>query len=96
MNIQEALDKRIPRVRMAHWKNPNCYLRLSLLEDGTYGVWTELYDDISQPLLGLPVGSQCIPLWGFDIDKDRFEIYTGVISEHEQDESNYAKSYAET
>lgn len=75
MTIREALEKRIPRLRQQQWANPKAYLRLPLLEKG-YGPWAELYDRDSQLRLGLPVGSQKIPIFE-TLACDGFEEYTG-------------------
>jgi len=99
MKAIEACQKRIPRVRLKIWANPNAYLRLPLMAapDGKkfYGPWAELYDDYTQEeVLGIRPGSQRIPLPTLMNEKD-FEPYTGTISPHEQDPENFARGYAE-
>ena len=97
MKLQDAIKNRIPRVRLSKWSNPNAYLRLPLLKDGTYGPWMELYDDLTQEtVLNIRPGSQKILAIGpIMTDDDQFEAYTGPISEHEKDVDNFARSYEE-
>lgn len=95
MNIQQALDNRIPRIRKSNWANPDAYIRLPLLADGKTGPWAELYDDRTQKdVLDVAPGSQklCVFLPEVYLDGE-YEVYDGSISDYEQD--NYAKLYVE-
>ena len=96
MTIQEALDKRIPRIRKPKWFG-NAYLRLPLLPNGEYGPWAELYDDaVQKDVLEIRPGSQrvCVVL-PVNADEEGYEAYTGPVSEFEKDKLNYSKSYVE-
>lgn len=95
MTVQEALDQRIPRVRLAVWQNPNAYLRLPLMANGLHGPWAELYDDDTQQyVLKVRPGSQKIPTW--TPSESTFEAYTGAVSPFEQHPENFAGAYVES
>ncbi len=51
MTIREAIDQRVPRVRIAYW-NKEAYLRLPLLENSMHGPWCQLIDPASQAVVG--------------------------------------------
>lgn len=96
MNIQKALNARIPRIRKPEWANQDAYIRLPLLTDGKCGSWAELYDDrVQSDVLGIQPGTQrlCVILPEVAED-DGYEAYTGPISQHE--EENFAKNYVES
>ena len=96
MTLNEAIEQRIPRVRQAIWSNPNSYLRLPLFKNGLSGPWAELYDDDCQErVLEIRPGSQRIIMMGEYMTEDGFEVYAGPVSPHEQDEENFARTYAE-
>lgn len=95
MTSAEALDQRIPRIRISIW-NKEAYLRLPLLPDDMKGPWAELYDERSQQSLGIRPGSQriLIVLSGYSEILD-FIPYAGPISEFEQHPDSFAKEYCE-
>ncbi len=94
MTIQEALDRRIPRIRQPQWAFPRAYIRLPLLADGKYGPWAELYDRRSQEAIGVAVGTQrlCV-LYPEVANAEGFEVYTGIPDSAENE--NFAKAYLE-
>lgn len=95
MKIQDALNARIPRIRWPGWANPQCYLRLPLMKDGTYGPWAELYDDrVQLDVLGVTPGSQKINILTDMTETDEFEPYTGPPSPYESE--NFARTYLES
>jgi len=94
MTIQEALTKRIPRIRKPIWANPASYLRLPLLVHNQCGPWAELYDEIVQKFLEIRPGSQRRFI-GLVNDSQDWEEYTGAISEFEKHPDNYSKGYEE-
>jgi len=55
MTIREAINKGIPRIRLARWVNPEAYLKIPL----SGGVWARLFDSHSERI-DIPVGSQQI------------------------------------
>ena len=84
MTIQEALDRRIPRIRRPRWAHKDTYLRLPLLPDGEYGPWAELYGITEQVAIGIPVGSQTICVLLPDVVSEKgYEIYKGPPSQFE-------------
>lgn len=97
MTILDALQRRIPRVRLAVWSNPNAYLRLPLVENNAHSPWAELYDDkIQTEVLHVMPGSQKFPVFGsWTKDDSDWIEYTGSISPFEQHESNYSRMYLE-
>lgn len=93
MKVKEALEQRIPRIRLSVWANPHAYLRLPLLADGKIGPWAELYDEGTQrDVLNIRPGSQRILILGGD--ESDYEVYTGPVSAYEQE--NFAKGYLES
>ncbi len=95
MTIKEALNQRIPRVRLAKWANPGAYLRLPLMADGAFGPWAELYDKWGQDACEIREGSQRVCVLLGDHGED-YEPYTGAASEMEKHPENYARSYVES
>jgi hypothetical protein len=96
MNVIDACEKRIPRIRLENWANPNAYLRLPLLRNSEYGPWSELYDDdIQENVLNIRPGSQRVFLFSVS-NIEEFVQYNGPISPHEQDPDNYARAYEES
>jgi hypothetical protein len=94
MTISEALAQRVPRIRKPVWTNAHAYLRLPLLDDGQYGPWAELYDDVTQAeVLDVRPGSQrlfVLPM----LEEDGYEVYAGPVSPFEA--HNFARVYHET
>ena len=58
MTILKVTEKGIEKIRLAHWANPRAHIALTKLGDGLYGPWAFLHDDVAQPAMGIPVGSQ--------------------------------------
>lgn len=54
MTVNEAIDKNIAKIRKPYWANPDAYLKLHLLGNGTRGPWVELYDEPCQRVIGEP------------------------------------------
>jgi hypothetical protein len=95
VTINEALQQRVPRVRLPHWASPRCYLRLPLLKDGMHGPWAELYDDDCQEhLLKIRPGSQRVPMFGES--EQTYEPYTGPPSRFEQHPEAFSRTYEES
>jgi hypothetical protein len=97
MTIEEAINRRIPRVRRPMWANPRAYVRLPLLADGMAGPWAELYDDgVQSEVLGIRPGSQREMCIGENARRpDDFVPYEGAPSEFEKHAENFARSYVE-
>lgn len=93
MTIQQAIQQRIPRVRLKQW-GPDAYLRLPLFKNGTSGPWAELYDERTQAeVLEIRPGSQRVLV--ISDDNDQYEPFTGSPSTFEQHANNFARIYAE-
>ena len=92
MTIKEALQNRIPRVRLPVW-NEKAYLRLPLTENNMFGPWAELYDRYGQEALGYGVGTQKIAIHTM-FEDDGYEVYEGEPDESEK--NNYSKIYSES
>ena len=86
MKLQDALNKKVKRVRKKIWANPNAYLRLPVFDNGATGIWANLFDDrVQKDVLGIEPGSQAIPLINSDILNDRgWFIYNGPVSEYDK------------
>jgi hypothetical protein len=96
MTIQEALDKRIPRICKLIWGHKDTYLRLPLLPDGKFGPWAELYGDTEQTAIDIPVGSQRMCVLLPDVVNEKgYDRYRGKVSEHEASDKNFARLYVE-
>lgn len=94
MTLKEAIEQRIPRVRLPQWASGAVYLRLPLMADGMHGPLAELYDDFTQAeILHVRPGSQRIPAFGDQ--SDNWEPFAGSISTFEKDPENFAHRYAE-
>ena len=97
MTIREALHRRIPRIRLEHWADPNAYLRLPLLHDGKYGPWADLYDDRTQLAIGLQPGSQQISVFLSEgHTADGWVEFNGTQSKYEQEAGSYSVGYLES
>lgn len=77
MTLRQAIEARIPRVRLPNWA-PTAYILLP-----KEGVWASLIDPPGQTACNMPVGSQkiCLPLHADD--EAGFEPYEGPVSPHE-------------
>lgn len=84
MNLKEAIDRGIPRVRRPTWANADAYLRLRLDEFGN--LEQHLFSRIGQELFGLPTpqdaGGIGFALWGKEED---FVIYDGPLDKADLD-----------
>lgn len=85
MNIKQALDNRIPRVRALNWGDKT-YIRLPLTEK-SYGPWAEVFD-LSIPPEGKPERVLVTTLYD-----EECEPYTG--EKHEAEQNGYSKIYLE-
>lgn len=67
MTLQEALDNRIPKVRLPNWSE-EAYVAFDFFEDGTHGPWAHVID---------ASGQIDVMLFEFVLDQsDEWEEYT--------------------
>ncbi len=79
MTLRDAVHKKISRVRLPHWAEPTCYLKIDLFRDG-HGPWVHLYSPVTQKAIGAPCPQDILCLT-FPWDEDGWDEYTGEISE---------------
>ena len=82
MNLDEATQKGIARIRRPTWAFADSYLKLHLEQqaDGTFlrGPWLHLYSRTEQQLIGEPTPQT---LLGLDDTTTDYEEYTGPADE---------------
>ena len=110
MQLRDAIEQRIPRVRKTIWANPNAYIRLPLKAGGMKGPWAELFDPSTEESMvqvvremhgedaaikeAARIRREQHMFWMMDSDDD-YVIYDGPIAERELEPSNYARAYTE-
>lgn len=67
MTLQEALDNRIPKIRLPHWSE-KAYVAFDFFDGGTHGPWAHVVDES---------GQTDVLLFKYVLDKrDEWEEYT--------------------
>lgn len=48
ISLNEAVDRRIDKLRMVQWTNPHDHISLDIFEDGTHGPWVSLWSPANE------------------------------------------------
>ena len=78
MTLNECIKKKIVRVRLNVWADPNTYLKIPIYKNGKTGPWYKLYERGTQEICDMPTPIGILS-YQFSLDKDEYEEYTGKL-----------------
>lgn len=81
MKLREAASRGISRVYLEEWAEPNCYLKIDILPDGSRGPWLHLFSPQAQKSIGAPTPQDFIE---FGDPYDDFLEYVGPLADEDK------------